>query len=80
MAGWDMADTAGDSAVAVVALAEPVVVNGLIDARTIHSGANTVVPRLWIGGTTAVVAQLNAPEWGALGQATDLYKFGLFVL
>jgi hypothetical protein len=37
-----------------------------------------------IKGTMAVVQQLNAPDWDPpedkLSQATDLYKFGLFVL
>jgi hypothetical protein len=37
-----------------------------------------------IKGTMAVVRQLNAPDWDppedTLSQATDLYKFGLFVL
>lgn len=37
-----------------------------------------------IKGAAAVVRQLNAPDWdppeGVLSQASDLYKFGLFVL
>jgi hypothetical protein len=37
-----------------------------------------------VKGTMAVVQQLNAPDWDPpedkLSQATDLYKFGLFVL
>src|ERR1041384_1108642 len=37
-----------------------------------------------IKGAAAVVRQLNAPDWNppepVLSQATDLYKFGLFVL
>jgi hypothetical protein len=37
-----------------------------------------------IKGSMAVVRQLNAPDWdppeGQLSQASDLYKFGLFVL